>query len=227
MFILTIISSLFVNMKKKSENGSKYYRFLLESCIKIAMVAARVHIHVTGAEMIPEDRRYLLVGNHISNFDPILAVHLFRKNKLIFVSKPENFKQPVFGPVVHACGFLSIDRDSPRNALKTIIEASNIIKEDRFSVGIYPEGTRNFGREPLLPFHNGSLKIAQMAHAPIVVVASRNTREIAKHFPWRGSNVYVDVLGVIEPEEIEGLKTDAIGERIREMLTAKLSEPID
>lgn len=223
MFIFTIICSLFIDRRKKYKSNSKFYRFLLETCTKIVVFFGRIHIHTTGIEKVPENTRFLLVGNHISNFDPILTWHVLNKNKLIFISKPENFKQPVFGAVIQRCCFLSIDRESPRESVKTIMDAAKLIKEDKFSVGLYPEGTRNRSGEVLLPFHNGMFKIAQTANAPIVVVTMRGTDKIASNFPWRRSDVYLDVLDVIPADEVAAERTAELGERIREQMLTKLA----
>lgn len=222
MFIFTIICSLFIDRRKKYRVDSKFYRFLLEACSALVMFFGRVRINVTGKELVPENTRFLLVGNHISNFDPIVTWHVLNKNKLIFISKPENFKQPVFGAIIQRCCFLSIDRENPRESVKTIMDAAGIIKQNKFSVGVYPEGTRNRTDEPLLPFHNGMFKIAQTANAPIVVVSVRDTDKIVKNFPWRRTDVYLDVLDVIPTEEVRSSTTVQLGEKIRGLMLSKI-----
>lgn len=224
MFIFTFICSLFINKKKEYKDESRFYRFLLETCTKLAVFFGRMHIHTTGLEMIPEDRKFLLIQNHRSNFDPILSWHVFAKSKLIFITKPENFTRPVFGAIIWRLRFLGIDRENPRNGLKTITKAAEYIKSGDTSVAVYPEGTRNWGEEPLLPFHSGSLKIAQMAQCPLVVTTARGTQQIAKNFPWHKTDIYFDVLGVLEPEEIAGIKTVDLSERVRKMMLEKLAE---
>ena len=79
-------------------------------------------------------------------------------------------KIPAVGQFLHKAGFMGIDRENDRAALRTILAAAEYIKQDIASVGAYPEGTRNRG-EGLLPFRDGVFKIAQKAHAPIVVAA--------------------------------------------------------
>ncbi len=225
MFIFTIICSLFIDRRKKYKSNSRFYRFLLETCTKIVVFFGRIHIHTTGIEKVPENTRFLLVGNHISNFDPILTWHVLNKNKLIFISKPENFKQPVFGAIIQRCCFLSIDRESPRDSVRTIMDAAALMKEDKFSVGVYPEGTRNRPmQETLLPFHNGMLKIAQSAHAPVVVVTMKDTNLIEKNFPWKRSDVYLDVLDVIPAEEAAAMRTGELGDKVRDMMLANLEK---
>ena len=229
MFILTIICTLFVDMKKKYGDESRFYRFLLETCTKLVMFFGRIHVHATGLEKVPEGVKYMLVGNHISNFDPIISWYVLDKSHLIFISKVENFKWFMVGPLIHRNCFLGIDRSSPRQSVRTIMDAAKFIKDDKFSVGIYPEGTRNKTREtPLLPFHNGMFKVAQNAGCPIVVVTIKNSQDIIKRFPWRSTDVYFDVTEVIPASDVASSKSTAeIGDRVRNIMLKKLEEGFD
>ncbi len=226
MFILSIISSFFIDPNREYTQDSKYYRFLLYTCTKIAVFFARIRIHVRGLANVPEQGRYLLVGNHKSNFDPILSWEILGKEAdLCFVSKKENFKKPAFGKIIRRLCFLGIDRDNPRKALQTVEQAATFLKEDKFSIGVYPEGTRNWTAEPLLPFHTGLFKIAKKANVPIVVVVTKNNEKIAKNFPFKGTDVYYDFVGMIPADIVSQLSNIEIGERVSDMMLRSLSDP--
>ncbi len=223
-FLFLTAVTLPIDVKKEYDAESPFYRGLLNTSSLFVFKAARVKFVVTGWDKVPESGRFLLVGNHRSNFDPITAWTLFRKrSNLSFVSKPENFKIPWFGRIIRRCCFMAIDRTNPRNAMKTLKKAALMIKEDRASVGIYPEGTRSRDCK-LLPFHNGVFKIAKDAEVPIAVVAMRGTELIKKNFPLRSTTVYVDIVDVITAEEVAAAKTGEIGERVREGLLSVLGE---
>lgn len=227
MFIFALICSLFINKKKEYTDESRFYRWLLETTTKIAVFFGRIHLHVTGLEKVPEDRTFLFVQNHRSNFDPILSWHVFSKSKLIFITKPKNFTRPIFGAIIWRLRFIGIDRENSRNAAKTILKAVDYIKKGDTSVGLYPEGTRNRGDEIMLPFRHGSLKIAQMAKCPIVVTTMMGAANIAKNFPLRKTDVYVDVFDVMEPEEFENMTTVDLGEHIRDMMINNVKERLN
>ena len=216
ILILTICS-LLVNPKKEYDTNSRFYRWLLNSTTAAMIKLLRIRVHITGMEKLPQGQSVLFVGNHISNFDPILSWYAFRKWKLAFVSKPENFKIPFFGRIIRKCCFMPIDRENPRNAIVTINRAAKLLKTQEVSVGIYPEGTRSKSGE-LLPFHNGVFKIAQKANAPIAVLSVNGTEHIAKNIPFRKSDVYLDILEVIPADEVTVAKTEILGQRIREEL---------
>ena len=220
-YIFTIIiSALLVNMKKEYPQESKFYRFLLNSATFFATKLIRIKLHVTGMEKVPGGR-FLLVSNHRSKFDPILSWLVFGDCQLAFISKPENFKVPVFGRLIHRLCFMAIDRENPRNAVKTINRAVDLINRDVATIGVYPEGTRNYG-DGLLPFHNAMFKIAQKANVPVVIITVKGTYEIQKNYPLHRSHVYIDVLDVIDAETVKKTKTAILGEKVREIMLNKL-----
>ena len=219
-FIFVFINSLFVNTKKEYDRESKYYRFLLNSSTFIMTKLLRIKLHVTGAELLPKGR-YLLVSNHRSNFDPILTWLVFNDCQLTFISKPSNFKVPIFGRIIHRLCFMAIDRENPRNAVKTINRAVDLIERDVATIAVYPEGTRN-REEGLLPFHNAIFKIAQKAHVPVAVMTVRGTYDIRKNYPLHRSHVYIDVVKVIGADEVKAQKTAALGDAVRDIMLENL-----
>lgn len=217
------ICNLLVNPKKEYDHCDKFYFRVLNSAAACSFVLGRLRIRLEGAEKVPWDQRFLLVSNHCSNYDPIITWYLLRKNNMAFVSKGENFKVPLFGGMIRKCGFLSIDREDPKESMRTLMKAADLMKRNEASVGIYPEGTRNRTPEKgLLPFHNGVFKIAQMAKAPIVVAALHGTDKIRKNYPWRRTKVSLEILEVIPAEEIAGRRTAEIGERVAGLLQEAL-----
>lgn len=219
--LLIIISALLVNTKKEYKQESKYYRFLLNSSTFFASKLIRIKLHVTGTEKLPKGR-YLMVSNHRSKFDPILTWLVYGDQQLSFISKPENFKVPVYGRLIHRLCFMAIDRENPRNALKTINRATDLIDRDVASVAVYPEGTRNY-EDGLLPFHNAVFKIAKKANVPVVVITVKNAYDIQKNYPLHRSHVYIDLIEVISAEDVKAMKTAEIGDRVRNTMLDHLS----
>ncbi len=220
--IFLFICTLFISSDKEYENHSGFYRFLLNLNTAIALRIMRIRIQTIGLEKLPADTKNILfVSNHRSNFDPIVTWYALKKWKPAFVSKPENFDIPVFGRFIRKCCFMAIDRENPRNAMKTIFKAAELLQKGEVSVGIYPEGTRSKDCQ-LLPFHNGVFKIAQRAGASIAVLSVSGTESVHKNFPRHRSQIELQVLEVIPPEQVTKTKTDVLGERIKDMLYQKL-----
>ncbi|MBQ7670757.1 MAG: 1-acyl-sn-glycerol-3-phosphate acyltransferase [Clostridia bacterium] len=223
--LLLVVSAYLVNGKKEYGKNSKYYRFLLESSTAVGLCILRVKIHLTGLDKVPKGARFLLVSNHRSNFDPIVTWRAFHGYDIAFVSKPANFKVPVWGRLIRRCGFLSIDRASPRESMKVFNRAAEMIKSGNVSFGIYPEGTRSKDCK-LLPFHDGIFMVAQKAESPIVVLAVRGTEQIHKRYIRHRTHVYLDVLDVIPPEKHTSMRTGEIGAEIKDMYVNFLGSDI-
>lgn len=221
--LFLLVLALLVNPHREYEMNNRLYRRVLNVLTSVVLRLIRIHVHTTGIEKIPYDAKPLFVSNHRSNFDPIITWYVFRRWEPAFISKESNFNVPIFGRIIRKCCFMSIDRENPRNAVKTISKASALIRADEVSVGVYPEGTRSKSGE-LLPFHNGVFKIAQQADVPIVVLSITGTEQIHKNYPFRRSDVYINVLEVLTAEEIKGKKTNEIGNHVRETIGRQLYE---
>ena len=138
--IIGFLSGLFTGHKKEYKKDSKFYRFVLYSMTGLVLFLGRIKVVKKGVDL-PEGR-FLIVGNHRSNFDPIVTWYKFRKKNIAYISKPQNLKVPFYGAIVRRCCFLPIDRQSARNAVTTIEKAAELLKNDAVSIGVYPEGTR-------------------------------------------------------------------------------------
>lgn len=223
-FVVLTVSALLVDPNKFYEDNNKFYRFLLYFSSVFTLIAARVKIEVSGREKIPTEGRFLLVCNHLSNFDPITCWTVLRhRDTMIYISKPENFNIPWFGRIIRRCGFIAIDRQNPRNAAKTVHKAAELIKEDKFSVGVFPEGTRSRSHK-LLNFHNMVFRIAQEADVPILVVAVQGTENVQKNFPLKKNKIKATFVDCISAEEVKAMKTAEIGERVRKGLLEALGQ---
>lgn len=218
--------SLFAERSTERRSLNSIYRWLTLETIDLYLHIMRMNLHVSGEEIIPENRRFFFVGNHISIFDPMIAMLFFRDKELSFISKKENIQIPFGGRLMLASGVLPLDRENPRNAVYTIREAASRIKDDFCSIGIYPEGKCNKTDELLLPFHSGSFKIAEKSKAPIVVATIRNTENMHKRFLFTSTDVYLDIIKVIEPDEYVQLRTNEISELVWHEMYSHLSNKL-
>ena len=220
LYILFLgICCLFINPDKEYEKNSPFYRFLLNGATAFGIWLLRIRIHVTGMEKVPKDQKVLFICNHRSNFDPLITWHVFKKWKIAYISKPSNFKIPFFGRIIRKCCFMAIDRENPRKAIPTINKAAKLLRKQEVSIGVYPEGTRSKTGK-LLPFHNGVFKIAQKASSPIVVLSITGTEKISGRTPFKATDVYLDVLEVLDEANIKDARTERIGTAARRLIEA-------
>ena len=137
-----------------------------------------------GEENIPTDTAVLYVGNHRSFFDVVLTyVRVPRPTG--YIAKKEMLKWPLLNIWMKDLHCLFLDRQDIKAGLKTILQAIEKAKNG-ISICIFPEGTRNKNKDELelLPFHEGSFKIASKSGCAIIPMAMNNTAEIFEaHMP--------------------------------------------
>ena len=221
-----VVTELTVKLDEpQPEEPSKFWQWNFRQLAEIVCFFMRVNIKVTGREKLPTDRRYLLVCNHKSLFDPVSKAKVFGDENYVYISKPSNFKIPIAGKVMYKCGCMALNRENNREALTTIKRASELIKNDKASIVIYPEGTRGKTDE-LLPFHAGSFKIAQRAGSPIVVVAAIGTDKVVHNFPFKSSTVKIDIIEVLDEEFVKTHSTKETAELVQSMIQERLDREI-
>ena len=217
------IASMQVDRSKPIEKQQAMCRAGVGYVIDALCVHSGVRAHFTGLEKLPETERFYLVCNHRSMFDPCLVMAKLRRWNISFISKPANLQIPVIGRIAYAAGFLSIDRENNREALKTILAAADYLKRDVCSMGVYPEGTRSKDGN-MLPFHAGCFKVAQRAGVPVVVAAVYGTEKVVKNIPFKRTDAYMDILEVIPAERVKAMSTNDLSDYCRALMQAKLDE---
>lgn len=170
-----------------------------------------------GMDKLPHDRPFLFVCNHRSMFDPLLVMGRLDSYNISFVSKPSNLRIPIAGVTAIQAGFLPIDREDNRAALKTILAAADYLKRGVCSIGIYPEGTRSRNGE-LGAFHAGSFKIAQKADAPVAICCVRGTEQVAKPLFLVRTRVELEVLEVLDADKVKAMKTTELAAYARDRI---------
>jgi len=222
-FVFLFIVSLFIDTKKPPKKWNSFIWSLIISTIPVVEMFFRIKLKVEGEELLPKDRRFLLVCNHRSMLDPVLTVGAFPDRHIAFISKPEVMKIPCIAPLIHSCYFTAIDRENPRNAINCINYNAQLLRDDVCSVGVYPEGTRSKDGK-LLPFHDGVFKIAQKASVPVAVATVEGTELIKKHFPWRPIPVQLRIHKLIPNAPEEKLRSHQLAADARAVILSALGE---
>ena len=221
-FLFLVLACAPVDPDKQEEEDSPFYRGLANWYISAVITLVRLKIHTRGLEKIPKEGRFLLVCNHIHDIDPAILMHYFPKSQLAFISKQENRNMFIVGKVLPKLLCQPIDRENDREALKTILRCIRLLKEDKVSIGVFPEGYIHPQRK-LQHFRPGVFKIAQKAKVPIVVCTLQDTQYVVKNLlRGKSSQIRLHVLDVIPAEELEGVTTVQIADRVYRMMAQDL-----
>ena len=176
---------------------------IVQWAFKVIIRLAGIELTVIGEENVP-DEPVLFIGNHRSFFD-ILLTYSRCRNLTGYVAKKEMEKIPLLSTWMRFVYCLFLDRENPKEGLKTILQAIDYVKNG-ISICIFPEGTRNKGEElSLLPFKEGAFKIATKTGCPIVPISMNNTAEIFEnHFPKiKKTHVVLEYGTPIYPNELD------------------------
>ncbi len=214
------ISTLFLPKKDPIDKPLRgIYGIIQFSCDWLTTLL-RIKIRFNGIENLPNEP-FVLVSNHLSNFDPIVILAKIKKRKIAFISKASNFKIPVAGDYVRNAGFLAIDRENAMKAMRTLKRAGEMMQAEDMIMGIYPEGTRSKNGE-LLEFKEGAFLLAKRSNAPIVVLSTKGTNQISKRMLLRSTKVDLNVLDIIDRDTVKALSMSELATRVRATIAADL-----
>ncbi len=203
--IIMVICSFIIRLKKTTNPNKLIYFFVKETSWFIYFFS-RIRVKVYNKELEPKREKYLIISNHKSGFDPFLLYKILRTNPYVMVTKPQNLEVPVFGSWIKYSGSIVMKRETDIESVKAVVQAIKYIKDGIASVGIYPEGKRNFENDTILELHPGSFKIAIKSRCPIVITLSKNTENIKKIFP-RKSKVEFKFIKVLRYEDYKDMNT--------------------
>jgi len=161
-----------------------------------------IRIKVVKEAELSEGRVYVFMANHQSQLDiPVLEKVLERYN-IRFLAKRSLFQIPFFGWGMKALGYVPVEREDPKEGLKSLLLCVEKLKQG-ISLVIFPEGTRSpDGR--LLPFKSAGFMVPIKAGVPVVPVVIKGTREILPKgrlwFSFKRKEVQVFVGSPIETQ---------------------------
>ena len=196
------------NPELKSKSSLK----IVNAAFKLILWEAGVTTTVLGEENVPKDKAVLYVANHRSYFD-ILVTYVRVPRPTGYVAKKEMEKIPLLSNWMRYLHCLFLNRKDVKEGLKTILTGVEQIKNG-ISVCIFPEGTRNSGDElTMLPFKEGSFKMASKSGCPIIPIAINNSAQIWEaHLPsMKKTHVVIEYGKPIIMKELPKEDQKAIG----------------
>ena len=223
-FLFLCLLCALVDMEKPQEQDSTFYRRVMHLYIEALIPLVGLKIDIAGLEKTPKEGRFLLVCNHQNESDPGILLHYFKNSQLAFISKRENRTMFAVGKFMHKTLCQLVNRENDREALKTILKCIQLIKEDKVSIGAFPEGGI-LVKDKLSHFRSGMFKIAQKANVPIVVCTLKGTSDLFHNMKrLKRTHVQLHLVDVIPAEEVKAANTVELGDRIYQMMLADLGD---
>jgi 1-acyl-sn-glycerol-3-phosphate acyltransferase len=128
---------------------------------------SRARVVIEGLENIDRSRPQIFVANH-SGLHDILSLSAHLPIQFRWIAKKSLFRVPFMGWHMRRSGYIAIDRENPRGAAKSIMEAATEIQNGINAIA-FPEGTRS-RTGALGKFHSGAFSLAMHAGVPLVPI---------------------------------------------------------
>ncbi|HSQ04623.1 MAG TPA: lysophospholipid acyltransferase family protein [Burkholderiales bacterium] len=183
-------------------------RWILKAC--------GIRVEIEGLQHIDRKRSYVLISNHLSNFD-IWVILAALPLPIRFVAKKELLRVPVFGQALALSNHIVIDRSNPDAAIARINARVAANAAEPFCILFFAEGTRS-PDGGVHAFKKGGVTLAIRTSLPIVPVSISGTR---KFLPKRRAiirprgrvKIVLDI--PIETHSFRVEARDALNERVR------------
>lgn len=199
---------------------------IVQGAFRIVTFICGIKLTVIGEENVPKDQAVLYIGNHRSYFDIVLT-YARCPNLTGYVAKKEMLKIPLLSRWMKFLYCLFLDRSDLKAGLKTILTAIDYVKNG-ISIMIFPEGTRGrTGSElDLLPFHEGSFKIATKTGCPIIPVCITGSSAVFEdHIPFiKPAHVTIEYGAPIDPKSLSKEDQKFIGKYVQNLMLETLKQ---
>lgn len=169
------------------------------------------------------DATYVVVSNHQSQLDILVAFHLFFPFK--WVSKAEVFKLPFIGWNMVMNKYIKLYRGNSESARNMMIKCEETLAEGS-SVYFFPEGTRS-ETGYMKDFKPGAFVLAKKMKTPILPIAINGTRfalpKYSVDFHGR-HHLRIKVLDEIPYERFKDLSVEETAALVRSVIAEHVDE---
>ncbi len=201
-FLDTMVQALRVTRVGKSKKGTSKIEGIIQSWARRFVRIPPLEMNVEGAEHVDPGRNYVVVANHISNFDiPVLFLAI--PTPIRFLAKKELYKIPLLGPGMDAAGIVKVDRGGARSTRQAISDAARESYRRGYSLMVFAEGTRSRTGE-MGDFHKGAVRLAIDNSAdllPVVIAGTFDINPPGSIFVYPG-RVSVRILETVETQDL-------------------------
>lgn len=183
-------------------------------------------VTIHGKEKIDPEATYVIVSNHQSMVDILVAFTLFTHFK--WVSKAELFALPLIGWNMVLNRYVRLERGRGASIKKMYRACEKHLRQGS-SIFLFPEGTRSpTGR--VRPFKEGAFVLAKRLEVPIlplVINGSKNALPKNSYNFHGRSDVHLEVLDPVPPESFRDTPTTELATQIRALIASRVAEEIE
>ena len=223
IIMIPVCGILWLIGRKNPKGAEKALFATAKWILKLVVFISGTKVTINGRENLPnpKDAPKLFIANHNSIFDVVL-MYVYFAEAPAFIAKNSLKKVPVLSMIMSRLKVMFLDRSDVRDGMRVIMESIDYINKGE-NVFVFPEGTRSKDGN-MLPFKEGSFKIATKTDCPIVPVAITNTANILEaHMPFiRSAKVVVTFLPPVSMEDIPAEEKKHIGAYVQSLIATQL-----
>jgi len=130
------------------------------------------HVHLYGDAPFDPRRPTLYVANHVGFWDPLVINHLIRRERPQPAYAMSDLVQVRRHPFFRRVGAFSVDRTSPRDGMRAVRYAADLLNGGPNAVLVFPQGGVRHPDERPVRFERGVERILALAPAAAVVVVA-------------------------------------------------------
>ncbi len=178
-------------------------------------------VSVTGRSRIDPNQTYVIVSNHQSGVDILVAFTLFIHFK--WVSKAEMFNIPFIGWNMYLNRYVRLKRGK-NNSIRSMYRACEKHLKLGSSVFLFPEGTRSTTGK-LRGFKEGAFVLAKRMDVPVLpIVINGSKNAVPKNsLNFHGTtHVEVEILPPVPHDE--NMSVRDLKDTVREMIRSRVNE---
>ncbi len=179
-------------------------------------------IRIEGREHVRKNAAYMIVCNHQSQLDILVAFRLFFHFK--FVSKIEMFRVPLIGWNMTLNRYVKLKRGD-RESIAHMLQDCETHLDEGSSIFMFPEGTRSPDGQ-IKNFKLGAFQLAQKKKAPILPIVVSGTNKALPKYSMNFTGVkkiYIKIYEEIPYAAFENLTPEETADMVRRFMMEKLS----
>ncbi len=136
----------------------------------------------SGLENFPQDENCIIIGNHISGWDPIMVARYYGVSEVHFIAKESLFRNPVLRWLLTKLHAFAVHRgETDMAAMRKAMQ----VVQDGHVLGIFPQGTRQ-AEGAVKTIETGVAVIALKSDVPLIPV-----RVSGRYRPFGGLHLAV------------------------------------
>ena len=221
LLTILIFFLLLVTLSSRKHQNGKFRHFILRNACYCGIKLFHIKLEIEGKENVDRNKTYLVVGNHKSQMDPVMAYYAMHI-PCSAVGKSTLFKSKMLTLIGNTFGAVPLNRENDREAIKSLNIAIKNIKNG-LSMIIYPEGgilSRDY--EEMRDLRAGAYKIALKTGVPVLPISTIGSSKIASKKWYQKKVVKIIIHKPVEKEEYEGMSTTELGQKCMEIINSSI-----